>query len=128
MDNDNIGINDKDVSWQKVVLFLNRIGMFPNLKGYTYLLTAVNEIIKEPSLMYSITKVLYPKIASIFSTTPNGVERGIRNAIEVTCNKGKLYMVANTYYNGNFTKYEKPTNGEFIAFLVCLVNDFNFIM
>ncbi len=113
-------------SFKKIVIFLNKIGMFPNLKGYAYLLSAVKEIEKDPFVMHSITKGLYPRIAKAFSTTPNGVERSIRNAIEIACNKGKLCTVANACYNGNFSKYEKPTNGEFIAFLVCIANNFNF--
>lgn len=104
--------------------FLNKIGMFSNLKGHTYLLSAIKELASEPMIMHAITKELYPRIAKNFCTTPVGVERGIRNAIEVTFNKGKLYSVANTYYNGNFSKYEKPTNGEFIAFLFYIAKSF----
>lgn len=115
MDNSN-GENFNELC-KRADVFLNRIGMFSNLKGYTYLLSAIKELAKDPLIMHSITKELYPRVAKNFQATPIGVERSIRNAIETTCNKGKLYLVANTYYNGNFSKYEKPTNGEFIAFL-----------
>jgi two-component system response regulator (stage 0 sporulation protein A) len=110
-----------DLACKRVGVFLTRVGMFPNLKGYAYLVCAVREVINEPLIIHAITKRLYPRVAEIFNTTAVSVERNIRNAIEVACNKGKLYLVANTYYNANFTKYEKPTNGEFIAFLTSIM-------
>ena len=106
---------------KRVSVFLTRVGLFPNLKGYAYLVCAVKEVLSDPLIIHAITKRLYPKVAEIFNTTTVSVERNIRNAIEVACNKGKLYLVANAYYNANFTKYEKPTNGEFIAFLASAV-------
>lgn len=101
--------------------FLVRIGLFANLKGFDYILSAVDEVFDNPSCLHSITKLLYPKIAQKFNTTVCGVERNIRNAIEIAYNKGKLFEVANTFYGGNFSKYEKPTNGEFIAFIMSVL-------
>ena len=112
---------DVDYICKQVGLFLTRVGMFPNLKGFAYLISAVKEVLNDPLIIHSITKRLYPKVAEVFNTTAISVERNIRNTIEVACNKGKMYLVANTYYNANFTKYEKPTNGEFIAFLASVV-------
>ena len=112
---------DADLLCKQVGLFLTKVGMFPNLKGFAYLISAVKAVIEEPLIIHSITKRLYPKVADVFNTTAVSVERNIRNAIVVAYNKGKLYLVANAYYNVNFTKYEKPTNGEFIAFLVSTV-------
>ncbi len=113
--------NDVDALCKQVGIFLTRVGMFPNLKGFAYLISAVKEVLNDPFIIHSITKRLYPKVAESFNTSAISVERNIRNAIEVACNKGKLYLVANACYNTNFTKYEKPTNGEFIAFLVSTV-------
>ena len=97
--------------------FLVRIGLFANLKGFNYILSAVDEVLANPTCLNSIMKELYPKIAQKFNVTTSGVERNIRNAIEVAYNKGKLFAVANTFYGANFAKYEKPTNGEFLAFI-----------
>ncbi len=101
----------------EISLLFARIGLFSNLKGYNYLISAVKEVIKKPKMIHAITKELYPTVARAFETTPTGVERNIRNAIEVACNRGRLYSVVNAYYGTNFNRYEKPTNGEFIAFL-----------
>jgi two-component system response regulator (stage 0 sporulation protein A) len=103
---------------KEITSFFVKIGLYANLKGFDYLICAVEEVLKYPELLHSMTKVLYPKVAERFSTTACGVERNIRNAIEIACNRGKLCSVANLYYGGNFAKYEKPTNGEFIAFLI----------
>ena len=105
----------------EVVKFLFKIGLFANLKGFDYILSAVGEVVEDPSCLHSVTKSLYPKIAKNFNTTVCGVERNIRNAIEVAYNKGKFFEVANTYYGGNFSKYEKPTNSEFIAFIMSII-------
>lgn len=101
----------------EISLLFARIGLFSNLKGYNYLISAVKEVIKKPKMIHAITKELYPTVERAFETTPTGVERNIRNAIEVACNRGRLYSVVNAYYGTNFNRYEKPTNGEFIAFL-----------
>ena len=45
----------------------------------------------------------------------------MRNAIETAYNSGKLQEIANKFYGGNFKKYERPTNGEFISYLVGMV-------
>ncbi|MBR2336621.1 MAG: sporulation initiation factor Spo0A C-terminal domain-containing protein [Clostridia bacterium] len=112
---------NRDCQIKNVGMFLTKIGLFSNLKGYSYLISAVQEVVNDPMMMHAITKRLYPKVAVKFNTTPVSVERNIRNAIEIACNKGKFYLVANAYYNANFTKYERPTNGEFIAFLTSVV-------
>ena len=97
--------------------FFFKIGLYSNLMGFDYLICAVGEVFHNPRCLHSITKDLYPKIAKQFKTTATGVERNIRNAIETACNRGKLREIANTFYGANFSKYEKPTNGEFISFI-----------
>lgn len=103
--------------------FFIKIGLYANLKGFDYLIGAVEEVLKDSRMMHSLTKELYPKLAERFQTSVGSVERGIRNAIDIACNRGKLYSVANVYYGGNFSKNDRPTNGEFISFLVTIVQD-----
>jgi len=100
--------------------FFIKIGLYSNLKGFDYLIEAVEEVFKDSRMMHSLTKELYPKLAERFQTTIGGIERGIRNAIDIVCDRGKLCGVANVYYGGNFSKNERPTNGEFISFLVTI--------
>jgi len=92
-------------------------GIMPNLKGYKYLKDAIKSVVKNPRLATEITKKLYPLIAEENSTSPQRVERAIRNAINVGYEAGKMTNL-NTYFSTEiFAKYEKPTNSELIAII-----------
>lgn len=106
----------------KLKSFLVKIGVYSNLLGYDYLIYAVLETVKDRRLLNSMTTKLYPLVAENFSTVDKNVERNIRNAIEVGFNRGKFYKEANIL-GGNFSANEKPSNGEFIAFLVDMLTD-----
>ena len=71
--------------------------------------------IDNPEVINSITKQLYPTIASKFETTASKVERAIRHAIEVAWNRGKIENINNVFGVKVYSSQEKPTNGEFIA-------------
>lgn len=101
--------------------FLIKIGVYPKLKGFDLLICAVTTVLKNPSHIHSITTLLYPSIAKSFGVSVACVERNMRNAIDTAYNSGKLHDIANKLYGGNFQKYERPTNGEFISYLVSIV-------
>ena len=71
--------------------------------------------IDNPDIINSITKQLYPNIASKFETTSSKVERAIRHAIDVAWNRGKIENINNVFGIKVYSRNEKPTNGEFIA-------------
>ncbi|MBQ7374097.1 MAG: sporulation initiation factor Spo0A C-terminal domain-containing protein [Clostridia bacterium] len=106
---------------KKISEFLIKIGIYPKLKGFTLLLYAVLTVLKNPESIHSITTTLYPTVAKAFGVSVACVERNMRNAIETAYNSGKLQETANRFYGGNFKKYEKPTNGEFISYMVSIV-------
>lgn len=97
--------------------FFTKIGLYRNLSGYDYLLQAAEEVCENASLIKSLTKELYPRVGMRFGASATIVERNIRNAINSVYSSGKLREVINGQYGGNLDKYEKPTNGEMIAFL-----------
>ena len=101
----------------KINSFFNKIGLSRTLKGHDYLVEAIRLVNSSPELMSSLTKGLYPMIGHKFGVSGSVVERCIRNAIDSVVSKGKFFDVANCLYGGNFGKYEKPTNGEFISFI-----------
>ncbi len=101
--------------------FFTKIGLYCNLSGYDYLMTAVEEVGKDNTLIKKLTRGLYPLVGRKYGTTGSIVERSIRNAINNTYNSGKLREVMNGQYGGNLAEYEKPTNGEMIAFLYEMV-------
>ena len=91
------------------------VGIPAHIKGYQFLREAIKMAVANPEIINSITKRLYPEVASRFDTSASKVERAIRHAIEVAWNKGKIENINQIFgvkvYSGN----EKPTNGEFIA-------------
>lgn len=97
--------------------FFTKIGLSRTLKGYEYLIEASRLVAVAPELLGNLTKGLYPLIGNKFGVSGSIVERCIRNAVDSTVSKGKFCEVANSLYGGNFGKYEKPTNGEFISFI-----------
>ncbi len=106
-------INDSYIE-QKVSVILNNTGIYPNLKGYKYLKTAILYGYKDEKILEGVTKVLYPRIARENNTTGDRVERAIRHAIE---SAWKKYGGNDFYEKMGFPDKEKkqrPTNSEYI--------------
>ena len=98
---------------------LTKFGIYSNLKGYKYLIAAFCEAYRNSELLKGrIMSGLYPAVAARFGTNAFCVEKNIRLVIENSVIKEKFYVVANKELGGNFSKYDKLPNGEFIAFLV----------
>lgn len=94
---------------------IHEIGVPAHIKGYMYLREAISMVYNDIELLGSITKVLYPEIASHFNTTASRVERAIRHAIEVAWSRGNVDAISSLFgYTVSVTK-AKPTNSEFIA-------------
>ena len=91
------------------------VGIPAHIKGYQFLREAIKMAIDEPDIINSITKQLYPSIATRFSTSASKVERAIRHAIEVAWNRGKIENINALFGIKVYNSNEKPTNGEFIA-------------
>ena len=72
---------------------------------------------KDSSLVGSITKELYPSIASSYDTTSSRVERAIRHAIEVSWVRGDYNLMEEIFGNSIDFDRSKPTNSEFIVTL-----------
>lgn len=100
---------------EKITNIFITVGIPAHIKGYQFLREAVKMAIKNPEIINSITKELYPSIASHFDTSASKVERAIRHAIEVAWNRGKIENINNVFGIKIYSNNEKPTNGEFIA-------------
>jgi two-component system response regulator (stage 0 sporulation protein A) len=96
---------------------IHQLGVPAHIKGYHYLRCAIVSAYHEPELLDSVTKQLYPRVASQFGTTPSRVERAIRHAIEIAWDRGNLDTLNSFFgYTVNTCK-GKPTNSEFIALI-----------
>nr|WP_239587852.1 sporulation transcription factor Spo0A [Gracilibacillus alcaliphilus] len=94
---------------------IHEIGVPAHIKGYMYLREAITMVYNDIELLGSITKVLYPDIASKYKTTASRVERAIRHAIEVAWSRGNMDSISSLFgYTVSVSK-AKPTNSEFIA-------------
>lgn len=96
---------------------IHEIGVPAHIKGYQYLREAIMMSVKDPDMLGSITKVLYPTIAKKYQTTSSRVERAIRHAIEVAWNRGRMETLDNLFGYTINTGKGKPTNSEFIALI-----------
>lgn len=102
---------------QRLVDILLIVGISANLQGYSFLKQSIKLAIDDPSYINSITKNMYPKIASMFNTTPYRVERAIRHALEVAFNKGKIVNINEVFGLKIYDEKDKPTNSEFVALI-----------
>lgn len=102
---------------EKIANIFISLGIPAHIKGYQFLRESIIESIKNPELINSITKKLYPQVAMKFNTSASKVERAIRHAIEVSWNRGKMDNINKIFGMRVFSMHDKPTNGEFIALL-----------
>ena len=100
-----------------ITAIIKEIGVPAHIKGYAFLREAIQMVYSDVELLGSVTKILYPDIATKFNTTPSRVERAIRHAIEVAWNRGNYEVISKMFgYTVHHLK-SKPTNSEFIAMI-----------
>lgn len=102
----------------QIIHTLRELGVPAHLEGYEYLKEAFQICLDDAKAIRGITKILYPKIAKSFDTTPSRVERAIRHAIEVAWSRGDLDVFTQYFGNSISPERGKPTNSEFIATVV----------
>lgn len=102
---------------------LDQIGVKHSLKGYGYIISAVEKCLENRSKLINVIKGLYTEIAEENSDTVWRVERSIRHAIEVTWTNGNTNAINKIFGYTVSVEKGKPTNSEFIA----LITDFVFL-
>jgi len=113
------GVNSEDNEYDDLKIavtdIIHNLGVPAHIKGYRYLREAIISSFEDVELLESITKMLYPKVAAKYSTTPTRVERAIRHAIEAAWIRGECETFK-TLFGYDMNSYKgKPTNSEFIA-------------
>lgn len=101
---------------EKTVDVLLEIGIPMSISGTPYIIEAVCKSIESP--FQTMTKDLYPYLAKTFKTNPMGIERAIRNAIKISCDKGRIIQINKIFGVEIYKPNERPYNSEFIALLV----------
>ncbi len=87
----------------------------PHLRGYQFLRSAIGMCVEDMELVGSVTKLLYPDLAKMYQTTDTKIERAIRNAIEVSWERGNTDLFEELFGYSNTLEYTRPTNSEYIA-------------
>lgn len=100
-----------------VTEIIHEIGIPAHIKGYQYLRESIIMVIDNLDIINSITKQLYPTVASKFNTTSSRVERAIRHAIEVAWDRGDTDVLNSIFGYTIANTKGKPTNSEFIAMI-----------
>ncbi|MBQ6806657.1 MAG: sporulation initiation factor Spo0A C-terminal domain-containing protein [Lachnospiraceae bacterium] len=100
---------------QSISRLMLELGIPAHLKGYQYLRTAIFMCIEDMELIGSVTKLLYPDLAKRYMTTDQKIERAIRNAIEVSWERGNSDLFEKLFGYCNNIEHSRPTNSEYIA-------------
>jgi two-component system response regulator (stage 0 sporulation protein A) len=110
----------KDIQ-HRIIEILNYLGVPIKLKGYQYLIDAIVIVADDISTINSITKKVYPVIASKNKISSARVERAIRNAIEITWTRGNLKNIYSLFENDIGNKKTRPSNSDFISKIVYIL-------
>lgn len=108
------GQTEKKVE-QMISKMMLDMGVPAHLKGYRYGRTAVLMAEEDMKVVGSVTKLLYPEIAKQYNTTDGKVERAIRNAIEISWERGNKETFEGLFGYCAESGQGRPTNSEYIA-------------
>ena len=97
---------------ESIASYLIKIGITPKLLGFAYIKEIILYGLAEGGLYYSLSKDIYPMVASKNHTTVVNVERNIRNAINLAT-KTNGYKQELGHLLG-----DRPTNRSFLSYLV----------
>lgn len=116
IEKDNNVVDSKDLDLEiKISNTLHKLGIPANIKGYRYLQDAIKLVIDNSSLVYALTKELYPSIATKNNTTVSKVDRAIRHAIKVVSLKGDICAMQDMFNLSIDAEKTRYKNSEFIA-------------
>lgn len=99
---------------------LDQIGVKHNIKGYGYIILAIEMCLEDRNKLNCIVKGIYAEIAQENNDKVTRVERAIRHAIEITWTNGNINAINKIFGYTVSARKGKPTNSEFIA----LITDF----
>lgn len=97
-----------------ITKILREIGVPVHVKGYYYVRAAILLLLSSPDTDRSVTKVIYPTVAQMYTTTPSKVERAIRSAIDLAWDHGEYDILYHYFGYTVLCRRGKPSNCEFI--------------
>lgn len=104
----------RDLYGREIEFELSRFGFSLKMLGTSYIQEALMFLVMSDIKEISMTKEMYPYIASKFKTNPTNVERNIRIAIEKVWTEKEVKALKELYsYEWNMNT-GRPTNAEFL--------------
>lgn len=94
---------------------LEKMGFKRKQVGFQYAVDGIVMIMRNQGVPLRATADIYPAIAEARNTTKECVERGLRNAIEVTFASAKIPQLSYFYPFSYNQKRGRPTNTEFLT-------------
>ncbi len=101
--------------------FIQKLGIPAHIKGYYFLRTAILSALEDNSLLDSVTKKLYPKVAEEHDSTSSRVERAIRHAISIAWDRGNFEEADNIFGFSVANSKTQPTNYELISLMTDII-------
>lgn len=97
---------------------LIELGLPINLQGFKYCKKCVELVCKDPTMMETVTKRLYPAVAYCFEVKPSVIERCMRHATDLAFFKTKFKPINALFgiSEKNIWQY-KPSNSELVALI-----------
>ena len=91
---------------------LKKLGIWPNLNGYQYLLKGFELIQENSDYLQCVTKRLYPDIGKVYKAKWPSVERAIRTCVISCCERGNRDFLNEM---AGYPLRERPTVSEFFS-------------
>lgn len=108
---------ESDEFSQNVKMTLTKMGLPPQLLGFSYVQTAI-VLLHTSASRINTAKVLYPMVAERHDSSSSKIERAIRHSIiklwSIDLTKENLDTIQLVLGYSPLNKYRKPTNLEFL--------------
>ena len=101
----------------RITKILREIGMPAHVKGYYYVREAILLMLNSSDPYCPTTKVIYPTVAQMYTTTPSKVDRAIRNAIDLAWDHSDFDVLYRYFGYTVLGRRGRPTNCEFISMI-----------
>ena len=109
--------NDKDNGFHitETTKLLRKMGIPPHISGYHYLREAIVLVAEDFNRINTMMNSVYKPIAYKNESTIARVERSMRHAIEVACDRCRVHVLEDLFGSTIDRNKDKPSNREFIA-------------
>ncbi len=97
---------------------LHNLGIPSHIRGYRYIRDGIMILYDKNNCINYITKEVYPELAEKYETTSSRIERAIRNAIEISWERGDLNLIEDLFGHSIDYNKSKPTNYEYLSTIV----------